>query len=80
MNDKTKHFIAGALAGLFGGLLTLSTGDGFMLGAVVVSLGAGICKELHDSTGRGAVDVWDALFTLAGGLTTALAYELLKLT
>lgn len=63
--DKRMHFLAGAAvaqAGRHAGFTPLQS--------CAASLAAGIAKEAWDSTGRGHVELFDALATAAGcGIT-----------
>lgn len=61
--DKQLHFLGGivlclAVSLFFGGIVGLAI-------AVVV----GVAKELWDAHGHGTPDVWDAVATVAGGVT-----------
>ena len=60
--DKQAHFYAGLST-----CLAISLFFGSVTG-LVVSVCAGLVKEAYDSLGFGAVDKWDAVATIVGGL------------
>ena len=60
--DKQAHFLAGYCISVSVGLLT-SPVEGLMLAAV-----AGLMKEVVDAVSeKGTPDVWDLVYTAAGG-------------
>lgn len=75
MNDKIKHFIAGAIISLVASLLIglLWMRDLMILGAVCAAL-AGLAKEIiwDNWLDKGTPEFADFWFTLWGGLTTSI--------
>jgi hypothetical protein len=60
--DKQAHFFAGAAIAS-----TITLYGGNAVWGLVVCVVAAIGKELYDATGRGTLDVWDAVATILGG-------------
>lgn len=69
--DKVLHFAAGAVVASAAYALT-----GSLWGAVLAAALAGAAKEAYDATGRGAVDLWDFIATVAG-VVAPLTYHAL---
>lgn len=71
--DKQAHFWAGLAI-----MLAVSLFGGWVLGfslAIIAAIG----KEIYDMTGRGTVDYWDAVATIAGGVAGAGLYLIERL-
>lgn len=64
--DKFLHFAAGAVVASAAYAIT-----GSLWGAVLAAALAGAAKEAYDATGRGTVDLWDFIATVAGALLPA---------
>lgn len=68
-NDKRKHFYSGRAAGVLGEAFCESIEmDNLFLCRLSAATIAGVLKEVYDSTGRGNVEVNDALATSAGAI------------
>lgn len=63
MNDKFKHFVAGAIIALIFGAVLQNAIYG-----IIASMIAGIAKEVWDYTGHGVSDFDDVLATLQGAI------------
>jgi len=61
--DKQLHVLAGIVTAMVAQGLTESLWVAFIASVVV-----GAAKEAYDATGRGTVDFWDFVATVAGGL------------
>lgn len=68
--DKQKHLVAGA--GIYGVSLLLFP----PAGALAVAAAVGIAKEAYDATGRGHVEFYDFLATVAGGVVGLALHQL----
>jgi len=60
-HDKALHFIAGILLFAVGNVFSVSVGLAL---AFIYAIG----KEVWDSFGNGTVDLYDALWTIGGGI------------
>ena len=60
--DKQLHILAGFIVAVVAQVLT-----GSPLVALLASVVVGAAKEAYDATGRGTVDLWDFVATVAGG-------------
>lgn len=69
--DKVLHFAAGAVISSATYALT-----GSLWGAVLAAALAGAAKEAYDATGRGTVDLWDFIATVAGAAVPAAYHAL----
>ncbi len=70
--DKVLPFAAGAVVASAAYALT-----GSLWGAVLAAALAGAAKEAYDATGRGTVDRWDFIATVAGA-AAPVAYHYLQ--
>lgn len=74
MNDKLKHFLAGAGCALF--FLCMSADWLVALGsAVIFAAVIGAIKEGVDDLGFGVPDAYDFAATVAGGAVAAAGWE-----
>lgn len=68
-DDKKKHLLAGFLiASVIFAMCLLSEFSASGMAAFLAAVIAGIGKEAYDATGRGNVELMDALATAAGGV------------
>jgi hypothetical protein len=67
MNDKLKHFIAGAIITLIVGAIAHN-----VIYGLIASMIAGIAKEVWDYMGNGVSDFGDVLATLQGAIIGCL--------
>ena len=74
--DKQLHFIAGAAIAVLFFFAALPFGLSPVVSGLVASAIAGVAKEAYDATGRGHVELADALWTATGG---AMAVAVLAL-
>lgn len=65
--DKRDHLLLGVLVAI-GTWLAVGWSAAFVIIAIAILCGVAIGKEVFDSTGFGTPDVWDAVFTIIGGL------------
>jgi hypothetical protein len=71
--DKQKHFIAGSVVSI-PSMVT----DRAIVHAILFSTAAGVSKELYDQRVGGYFNRGDIVFTIAGGITTALIIDQIK--
>lgn len=68
-DDKRKHFYSGRAVGILGEAFCESIEmENLFLCRISAATVAGVLKEVYDSTGRGDVEVNDALATSAGAI------------
>jgi hypothetical protein len=65
--DKRDHLLLGVLVAI-GAYLLVGSGIAFVAVALLILCGVAIGKEVFDSTGYGTPDIWDAVFTVIGGV------------